>query len=77
MLLLLDNGYSVDGRYNISSVGMLAPIDGDTALSSAVTPIRYDISNVSEAVKFLLNSGASVNASNPLGWNILHFARTL
>ena len=27
MRLLLDNGYSVDGRYNISSVDMLAPIN--------------------------------------------------
>ena len=87
MRLLLDNGYSVDGRYNISECQhacsyprgvygkFLSPrADGDSALSFAATPYQYDISNAPETVKFLLDSGASVNASNPLGWTALHFA---
>ena len=57
--LLLANGYSVNG---------------DNVLSSAVTPTDYEASNAPETVKFLLDSGAFVNASNPLGWTALHFA---
>ena len=88
--LLLDNGYSVDGRYNSEFYQgdecrsacsyrhygkFLTPReDGDTALSFAVTPRNYETSNAPETVKFLLDSGASVNASNPLGWTALHFA---
>ena len=88
--LLLDNGYSVDGRYNSEFYQgdecrsacsyrhygkFLTPReDVDTALSFAVTPRNYKTSNAPETVKFLLDSGASVNASNPLGWTALHFA---
>ena len=88
--LLLHNGYLVDGRYNgefyqgsecLSACSyrhygkFLTPReDGDTALSFAVTPRSYESSNAPETVKFLLDSGASVNASNPLGWTALHFA---